>query len=348
MSSVSTLDHKQYQDWQNYVAQHNNASCYHDYAWGQAIQAAYGHKAHYFIAKEEQQTVGILPVIEIRKPLLGRELCSLPFCDLGGCLADNPGIEEQLIQHASRHLAACSKTPLQLRQSGQSVVDSEADRIEGKKVRMLLPLPDSSEELMASFKSKLRSQIRKAEKNGLTVELGQNQLLIDDFYTVFAQNMHMLGSPVHGKPLFEALLNEYQEKMLICTVKNESLVIGAGIVLMGKHTVSIPWASTLQKYNKLAPNMLLYWSLLKEVTDRGFSQFDFGRSSYGEGTYKFKQQWGAKPVLLAWQQYPQTSPQDEAPSTSGKLRELVENTWRKLPLSATTTLGPKIRKYISL
>lgn len=348
MIAISKLSPEQDEIWNRYVKEHTGATGYHNFAWGQAIEQAYGHKPHYFIAHSNQQTVGVLPIIEMRKPLLGRELCSLPFCDLGGCLADSQDIEHQLVQYAADQLNANINSPLYIRQSGEPVLEQDLQKLQGKKVRMLLSLPESSEALMTSFKSKLRSQIRKAEKNGLTVEMGYQQHLVDDFYGVFAQNMHMLGSPVHGKGLFQALQKHYQDKMLICIVKKDTLPVGGGIVLLGSNIASIPWASTLQKYNKLAPNMLLYWSVLKEVTDRGIQQFDFGRSSYGEGTFKFKHQWGAKPILLDWQEHPQAYDQPEKNSEPGKLRGVVENIWRKLPLSLTIAIGPIVRKYISL
>ena len=66
---------------------------------------------------------------------------------------------------------------------------------------MLLKLPATSTELMGSFKSKLRSQIRRPLKAGFTVEVGKSEL-IDDFYAVFLSNMRDLGSPVHSKKLF--------------------------------------------------------------------------------------------------------------------------------------------------
>lgn len=40
--------------------------------------------------------------------------------------------------------------------------------------------------------------------------------------------------------------------------------------------------------------MLIHWTFLARAADHGFSRFDFGRSSVGEGTYKFKEQWGDK------------------------------------------------------
>ncbi len=60
------------------------------------------------------------------------------------------------------------------------------NQLESNKVRMLLDLPDSSEILLANFKSKLRSQVRKAEKNGVTFRwTGPNG--VDSFYSVFCK-----------------------------------------------------------------------------------------------------------------------------------------------------------------
>ena len=46
--------------------------------------------------------------------------------------------------------------------------------------------------------------------------------------------------------------------------------------------------------------MLLYWTFLAFAADNGYGQFDFGRSTPGEGTYRFKSQWGAEPHQLYW------------------------------------------------
>jgi lipid II:glycine glycyltransferase (peptidoglycan interpeptide bridge formation enzyme) len=163
--------------------------------------------------------------------------------------------------------------------------------------------------------------------------------------------MRALGSPVHSKQWFTSLLENYQESMIISVVYKEYLPIGAGIVLLSGDKAAIPWASTKAEYNRLSPNMMLYWSLLKHLSDNNINHFDFGRSSYGEGTYKFKQQWGAKPKALIWQTLVMPSGEletDASATSNSKLRTLVENTWRKLPLNLTVFLGPKIRKHISL
>jgi lipid II:glycine glycyltransferase (peptidoglycan interpeptide bridge formation enzyme) len=203
---------------------------------------------------------------------------------------------------------------------------------------------------MAGFKSKLRSQIRKAEKNGLTCVVANSQTQIDDFYQIFAINMRKLGSPVHSKEWFENLFKHYSQYIVLSVVYSDKVPVGAGIVLCSANKAAIPWASTVAEYNKLSPNMMLYWSLLEHVSNLGCKEFDFGRSTYDEGTYKFKRQWGAEPVPLAWSNLvlSTTTLTENSADNVSQIRSLVEKVWAKLPLSVTTLVGPKIRKHISL
>ena len=126
--------------------------------------------------------------------------------------------------------------------------------------------------------------------------------------------------------------------------------VAGGIVLISGNKASIPWASTIPKYNRLSPNMLLYWSLLEYCCDHGISEFDFGRSTYDEGTYKFKAQWGAQPRLLKWQTNESPASSDSIPNHRPKLnlRKIAGTIWCRLPLKITVALGPHIRKFISL
>jgi len=343
--------------WNNYVTQHDNHSPYHLFAWKNAVSEAYHHADHYLIAEEEinqaQEVVGIFPLIVFSKPLSKPNLCALPFCDVGGILANNNEIKSQLLVESKKVASLYQANVIELRSStGKALSDENTEQAKRQfeKVSMLMPLPENSELLFSSFKSKLRSQIRKAEKNGLHYKVGSKKNMLDDFYQVFSHNMRALGSPVHAKQWFECLLKYYQEKMIISIVYKEQIPVGAGIVLIAGNKAAIPWASTKAEYNRLSPNMMLYWSLLKHLSDNSVDKFDFGRSSFGEGTYKFKQQWGAQPTPLNWQVINLTTNQkvENKNSNSGRLRAIIENIWRKLPIKLTVFLGPKIRKYISL
>jgi serine/alanine adding enzyme len=214
------------------------------------------------------------------------------------------------------------------------------------KVRMLMKLPASSTMLMQSFKSKLRSQITRPLKEGLTTKVGGVELL-EDFYRVFAINMRDLGSPVHSVELIQHVLSNFSEDSRILVVYSAREAVACALVIGFSRILRNPWASSLRKYASLSPNMLLYMRMLEFACDNGYESFDFGRSTKGEGTYRFKEQWGAVPAPLYWYYFP---PVGDALQLEGEQRkfEYARYCWKKLPVVVTKAIGPRIRKYISL
>jgi hypothetical protein len=105
----------------------------------------------------------------------------------------------------------------------------------------------------------------------------------------------------------------------------------------------IPWAACRADDKPFGFNMRLYWEVLRVVVERNCRQFDFGRSTVDSGTYRFKLQWGAKPVQLYWHRWERGArePVAEAPAPSeGKLMHYATETWKRLPLAIANTLGP--------
>lgn len=342
--------------WQDFINLHPQATPYHHPGWLLASEQAYGHKGWLVSAWQDRTLVGVLPVCQLCRP--GRDaLVSLPFCDLGGPLALTNAAQSALGEAARVLLDDLDLDQLEIRCQGSPFEEEQLAQLEnqasGEKVSMQASLPETPEALFAGFRTKLRSQIRKAEKNGLTATIETGPDGIDAFYPVFAANMRRLGSPVHAKSWFQALQQTYGPQLLVGVVRLESTVVAAGVVLMQSNKACIPWASTLSEYNHLAPNMLLYWQLLSRVTELGGQQFDFGRSTPGEGTYRFKRQWGARPVELLWQNWQADGSVRTADSASpGSLarhsRQLAEACWQRLPLALTNRIGPHLRKHISL
>lgn len=345
--------------WDDFVAAHPLASPYHSWAWKKSLEDSYRLTTLYYLAENSnQQLEAIMPVAQVPRPLGSGPLCALPYCDRGEPLASSASAYTQIIDGWLKAHAG----PVELRgtkpEKEPQLTDpnSPLKFKQSQKVRLLLKLPDTAEALLAGFKSKHRSQINKARKNGLTASVGNSPEFVDAFYEVFTRNMRDLGSPTHSLRWFKAIASHYGADCMIGLVKLRDHVVGGGIVLMTGTQAAIPWASTLREHNRLAPNMLLYWALLEAVIQRGGTHFDFGRSNYGEGTYRFKTQWGAQPVALDWQkvamdgltQGNDLSAQQTKGLTSGTLRRAIESTWRHLPLPVTVALGSQLRPWISL
>jgi hypothetical protein len=122
--------------------------------------------------------------------------------------------------------------------------------------------------------------------------------------------------------------------------------VASGFLVGFKGKLEIPWASSIRQYNRLGPNMLLYWSCLEFACERGFRVFDFGRSTAGESTYMFKEQWGAVPSPMNWHYWlAQGEELPEINPDNPKYR-LAIGMWKKLPVPLTRILGPRLVRNI--
>lgn len=365
--------------WDSYVLNHPNSNHCHLSGWKDVIENTYGHEAHYLIALKyndssnsinpgdpSNQVRGILPLFHLKSFLFGNHLVSMPFLSYGGILANDQESEIALFSEAIRLGEKMKASKIELRHlqplsclNGFNSINTTnpSNSIDSSnpinfvtqthKVRMVLALPASSEELMKSYKAKLRSQISRPQKEGMTAIVGGIELL-DSFYKVFSINMRDLGSPVHSKKLFKEICDVFNPNARIAIVNYQKVPVAAGLIFCFRCTVEIPWASSLKEFNKLSPNMLLYWSLIEHACDRGFKYFDFGRSTPDEGTYKFKEQWGAKPTPLYWQYLTPNENNEIGMDSADSKYQIMIKAWQKLPVPLSVWLGPKIRKSISL
>jgi len=355
--SIKQFDPSLSEIWDAYVRSHSRATLYHLFAWKTVIEKAYGHKTYYIAAVDASsgnRLTGILPLIYLKHFIFGNHLISIPFFDMGGILADNEETEKALLEEAIKLARSLKADSIELRHTHVhsyskplNISGSITSVSKTNKVRMLLELPETSKVLMKSFKSKLRSQILKPTKEGLESKIGGMELL-DLFYRVFLINMRDLGSPVHSKKLMQNVMEQFTDDTRIVIVHKENRPYAAGIISGFKETLENPWSSSLRKFRRLSPNMLLYWAMLEYACDNGYQYFDFGRSTPQEGTYKFKQQWGAQAQPLQWQYFCLNGrPVDEDASEKSKFNMAIR-CWQKLPVPVTRVLGPMIRKNIGL
>jgi FemAB-related protein (PEP-CTERM system-associated) len=352
--------------WNEYVMTHSQATYCHLIGWRDIIKQTYGHTDCYFLAEDQSKIVGILPLFLIRSLIFGNSLISMPFLDYGGVLADDRETEKRLLLAAMGLGRRLKSGTLELRHiESRPFIEEIVNNMKNgpldpnnqtkeaiyntnsHKVRMLLRLPKDSASLMQSFKSKLRSQIMKPIKEGFEAMFGGLELL-DDFYEVFSINMRDLGSPVHAKKLFKNLLHEFPKETRICVVSKGNKCVAASIVVGFRDVLENPWASSLHRYSRFSPNMLLYWTMLEYACNNGFSFFDFGRSSQGEGTFKFKKQWGAWENDLQWAYISLDNRKVIGGSSQKAKFQKAIDCWKKLPVSLTNIMGPMFRRYIGL
>ena len=313
-------------EWNNFILSNssveiNNCFIAHNPSIAEIFEEVFGYECEYYFLKEEDEIIGLLPGFRIKD-----KFTSIPMFPAAGFFtkAENNKIDfyntvpEQLGKYEIRDTIKFSKY------------------VYDEKVLSYLELEDDVDSEWKKLSSDKRNHIRKGYKNGLSIKHGGEELL-NDFYDIYSFNMRNLGSPPIEKSFFTNLIRKYKNgiaKIFICNYDNKP--IGGSIVLSYMNLFEVSWASTLDEYNKLKPNMVMYWEMIKYAIENKIRFFSFGRSTRGSGTHEFKSRWGASELQLYFNHS----------NYSFDVRKLkpLSYLWSKLPLSVTNKVGPFIRR----
>jgi len=331
--------HDQPAEWDTFVRSQPGWTHFHLFGWRRVFERVFSHECPYLAARDaDGRLAGVLPLVRVKSLLFGHFLVSQPFVNYGGPLGSDPAIQS-LVAEAVRIAQADGVKLLELRSRGPLPVEMPVSH---RKVTVVLDLHSDPDRTFKGFDSKLRSQIRRPLKEGVLVKFGRDQ--VGPFFRVFARHMRDLGTPTQPLALFEALAQEFQDDMWIGCAYLGELPVAAGIGFRWGDEFEMTWASSLHSHSRLAPNMLLYWSFMERCSVEHVSLFNFGRTSPGSGTHRFKLQWGSREEPLHWYQHQaglaQTPSPDDARYAWGP------RLWQRLPVPIATALGPRIVRGI--
>ena len=327
-------------EWDDFVRQQAGHTAFHRMAWLETVRDSLGHDVFALAARDDSGRLsGVLPLANVSSRLFGNFLVSVPFASYGGPLGE-PWACRALVDDAIRLATSRNCQLLELR--GRIALPVELP-VSHRKITVTLNVDGGSEAVFKRFDSKLRSQIRRSEREGISVRFGAH--LIGDFYSVFARHMRDLGTPALGAGFFRALVAGFGADLEVAVAYlNEKPVAGA-VGFRWAEEFEITWASSLLEYKKIAPNMALYWRLIEHVADSGARVFNFGRCSAGSNTHRFKRQWGGSDEPLYWYQWSTTGDSRSTPAPGGAFA-LAEAVWRKLPLGISSWVGPHISRLL--
>lgn len=329
--------------WDRFVESHPRATVGHLAAWGQIAREAYGHESLYVRAEDGGEIVGVLPLVLVASRIFGRRLVSMPFLDYGGVLAEpERGLEAALVEQALALSRARRAQSLGLRQFHPEPMPWSAT---DDRATMLLELT-TEEAVWKGLPSERRNRVRKGEKLGLTAAWCGPEAL-DEFYGVFAVNMRDLGSPVHSRRFFRAMLKALPGTARVLLVRDkDGRAVGAAVCLFFRDTIMVPWVSSLREAFALCPNFVLYWEVIRFGCRAGYRVLDLGRSFKSAGTFEFKRQWGATPHTLPWIFLDAVPGSRPSVDRDARRFDLMVRAWKKLPMPVANAVGPLIRRQV--
>lgn len=340
--TVATLDRVEDDEaWDAFVRSQPGWTHFHLAAWRHVLRDVHALEAPYLMARNDEGALAaVMPLVRVRSLVFGHHLVSLPFLNHGGPLGEVSAMQA-LVSRAVSMADRDGVDVLELRSRGPRPLSLPVSH---RKVSVLLPLPDSAEALMKRFDGKLRSQVRRAGKEGATTAFGAAHL--DAFFEVYARNMRDLGTPAQPLALFKRALAAFGDSMWIGAVYLAGVPVAAGAGFRWGDEFEMTWASSLRAYNRVAPNMLLYWAFMERCIAEGVRTFNFGRCTPGAGTHRFKRQWGGADETLWWYVHSRDGASAATPSAEHGRFALGPRVWQRMPTGLATALSPYIIRNI--
>jgi FemAB-related protein (PEP-CTERM system-associated) len=334
------LDEARRRSW---VAAPDRLAADRDPRWLAVLQRGLKHRPMIIEARRDGELVGLLPLALVESFLFGRYLVSLPYLNWAGVMSDSRDVAHALVDRAVALADELDVRHLELRHEVEFPHPALTQRMDTK-ANMRLKLSGTADDVWKGVRSVVRTQIRKGQAQGFTVEWGGLNLL-EDFYAVFAQNMRDLGTPVYGRALFRSILAEFPSEAELCVVRLGQRPIAAALAVHGKGITEVPSASVHRAFRSTAANSFMYWELIQRALARGQQVFDFGRSTIDSGTFAFKKKWGAEPEPAVWQYYRRHGEVSDIRPDGGKYDRLIA-IWKRIPVPVTKIIGPSIVRGI--
>jgi FemAB-related protein (PEP-CTERM system-associated) len=341
--SADLADIQEAQRIDAYVRAHPDGSPFHLTAWGRAVAKGCGQRAHCLVAETGSGVLaGVLPLTELRSRLFGRALISNGFAVRGGPLADDERVARALVDASWCMADGLSIPSIELR--GPVPESPEWQVIDDRYANFSRPLGQSDEADLLAIPRKQRAEVRRSLGFDLDVTVGQGARERAAHYTVYAESVRNLGTPVFPRALFDAVLDGFGEDADILVVRQQGVPVAAVLSLYHDGVVMPYWGGGTHAARTWRANDRMYYELMKHARGRGCSHFDFGRSKPGTGAFTFKKNWGFEPQPLSYAMRTADGAVAREINPLNPKYRLKIAAWQKLPLPIANLVGPFISR----
>jgi hypothetical protein len=285
LQSVNPLEHP---DWDAPLTRRPDFSFFHGAAWSKVLSETYG-----FTPVWQAADTSLLPLMEVNSWLTGRRGIGLPFTDDCAPLCETEGEFIPLFQKAVELARARGWKSIELRGGRKYFAGTPASlSFFGHHIDLAM----DELRLFENMDGSARQAVRKAEKDGVTVEISQSSEAVRDFY-----NLQCLTRKKHGLPPqpWKFFLNIWrhilsQNQGMIALADWRKMKIGGAIFFfLGGRAIYKYGASDIRRLH-LRPNNLVMWEAIKWLARKRATSLHLGKTSLtNEGLRKFKLNLGA-------------------------------------------------------
>lgn len=337
--TVWRLDRHSAPRWDDFVRSQPTATFFHLSGWAELIENLFGHRCHYLYVERAGHIQAILPLVHMKTRLFGQSLSSLPFAVYGGIVSVDAASRSALEREAEQLAIKLGINIIEYRNLQQVHPEWARKDLYATFKRELLADPEAS---LLQIPRKQRAVVRKTlDQPQLTAALDND---LDGFYQMLSMSYLNLGTPIFPKRWFAELLRVFGDSADILTIRHQGKPVSAVLNFYFRDQVLPYYGGGGDSARDLKANDFMYWQLMCLSAERGYRQFDFGRSKYGTGSFNFKKNWGFEPEPLFYEYQLLNGAEMPNISPTNPKYELMIRLWQKLPLKVSQLLGPMLAK----
>ncbi len=160
-----------------------------------------------------------------------------------------------------------------------------------------IDLTPTEDDLMKSFSSKTRYNIRLAQKHGVKVEIDNSDKAFERYLELTTETNKRQGFYSHT-PKYHRLMWKYLKGKIanLLVAKYDNEIISTWILFNHDEFLYYPYGASTDKYKEVMANNLMMWEAIKFGKNKGLKTFDLWGREEGKGFTKFKEGYNPKVV----------------------------------------------------
>lgn len=341
---LEIIDPTGFPGWDEQVLCHPDATVFHTSAWARVLSETYGYIPFYFTAVEEGRLVVLLPFMEIRSWITGTRGVSLPFTDeCAPILPKGIGFEEAMVPVVALADSRGWRT-LEVRGHGPGMENLPAST---EYLSHDLDLTGGESLLFSRYSPSVRRNIRKAEREGISVSEDQTSEGLREFYHLNCLTRREHGLPPQPMRFFVNLREQILEKGLgfLMMARHKKKPVAGALFLLSGGKAAFKYGASDRRYQSFRANNLVFRDVIRLLCNKGVRTLSFGRTDlHHEGLRQFKLSWGTTETTLQYVKY------DVRSKSFNAKKNLESTSWKnmmsKLPIPVLRMIGNIAYRHI--
>ena len=301
--------------WAEFVGKHPGSSVFHTVPWLSALQRTYGYEPlAYTTSPPGMSLEDGLVFCRVTSWLTGRRLVSLPFSDHCEPLMATAADEQLFASTIEQTLHREKLRYAEIRATGDPFSTTRLSHPTRTYCFHRLDLrPDLTTLFRNCHKSSMQRKILRAEREGLTCEIGRSQALLNAFWDLLLMTRRRHRIPPQPQDWFRNLIACFGDALQIRVAFKDKRPVAAILTLRHKDTIVYKYGCSDSRFNNLGGTQLLFWRAIQDARRDGLHVFDLGRSECDNaGLITFKDHLGSARSTLTYSRFSLSPPSERS------------------------------------